>query len=162
MSQFHESPLEIKFCSRASLFLPYSIALYDPWQPKGSSEKITFQGLPFSSLSLAVQVQVSPEFQDALFWVPLGFSHLPRFYKTSNIAIGLVVPLTNLYFWVFLLFQKKKQKTKNPNRLETEKEGISLNETDFQTLPTHTIFGKSDNLWSFYLILFKWKGNKLS
>lgn len=37
------------FCSRASLFLSYSIELFAPWQPKGSSEKISFQRLPFSS-----------------------------------------------------------------------------------------------------------------
>lgn len=89
----------------------------------------------FSSLSLAVKVQVSPEFQDALVCVPLGFSHLPRFYKTPNIGIGLVVPLMSLYLWGFPSIAKKASK-----RLETEKEGLSLNETDFQTLPTHTIF----------------------
>lgn len=123
------------FCSHASLLLYFSLELHDPWQPKGSSEKITFQRLPFSSLSLAVKVQVSPEFQDALFWVPLGFSHLPRFYETPNISIWVG---SSSYESVFLGFPPIAKKA--PKRLETAKEGISLNETDFQTLPTHTIF----------------------
>lgn len=93
------------FCSRASLFPSYSIELFDPWQPKGSSEKISFQRLPFSNYHC--EVQVSPEFQDALFWVPLGFPHLPRFYETPDIEIGLVVPLMSLYFGGFPSIAKK-------------------------------------------------------
>lgn len=124
------------FCSHASLLLYFSLELHDPWQPKGSSEKITFQRLPFSSLSLAVKVQVSPEFQDALFWVPLGFSHLPRFYETPNISIGLVVPLMSLYFWVFLLLQRKP-----PRDWKLQKKESHLMRQTFKLYP-HTPFFK--------------------
>lgn len=75
-------------------FLPYIIESHDPWRPKDSSEKITFQSLDFFNLSLAVKVQVSPVSQGTSFWAPLGSSHLFRFYETSNVGIGLVVLLT--------------------------------------------------------------------
>ena len=94
--------LEMEFCSCASFFLPWSVELHDPWQPKDSSEKIALQRLKFSSLSLVVKEQVSPE----LCWAPLGFptSQIVRNCKCWKWAGGSALSLCS---WVFLLSQRQ-------------------------------------------------------